>query len=66
MNFREFLQESKVKITDYKEWEKNVLSVKGVKITDEEHGGSEMKIASVPGSSQMIGKWFGTYGVVYK
>lgn len=67
MSFKEFLKEaSQTKIKSYKEWEKAVLSVKNVKITDEEHGGSEMKIASVPGSSEMVGKWLGTHGVIYK
>lgn len=67
-SFREFLNESKNrKITDYDEWESAVKKIEPkAKITKEGHGGSQALIASVPGSPQMVGKWFGPWGVIYK
>jgi len=66
--FKEYITEAKSQnITDYDEWKAAVKKAEPKsKITKEGHGGSEMLIASVPGSAQMVGKWFGDYGKIYK
>lgn len=66
--FREFLNEAEnPKITDYDKWESMVMKMEPrAKITKEGDGGSQALIASVPGSPQMVGKWFGPWGVIYK
>lgn len=72
-SFKEYLNEAKKKVeyTEKKKWEEAAKSIDSkVKFTKEGHGGSQAIIASVPGSSQMIGKWFGDdekgKGTIYK
>lgn len=67
-SFKEYLTEKKDQtFQDYDEWEAAVMKAEPkAKITKEGHGGSEMLIASVPGSAQMVGKWFGSHGKMYK
>lgn len=58
---KEYISENnKTEYTDYKKWENAAKAVnKNVKVTEEGHGGSKALIASIPGSANMIGKWFG-------